>query len=753
MARFFIDRPIFAWVIAIIVMLAGALSITRLPISRYPTIAPPSVTVSAFYPGASAQTVEDSVTQIVEQNMKGLDGLIYMSSTSENNGAVAVTLTFENGVDPDIAQVQVQNKLQGAIPLLPQIVQQQGISVSKANPSFLLVVGFVSEDGRMTRPDIDDYVASHPVEPLSRVKGVGSVQLFGAPYAMRIWLDPEKLNSYKLSPSDLVAAIRGQNAQVGVGQLGDAPSVPGQQLNATITAQGRLETPEQFRNIVVRTSAGGSPLRLGDVARVELGSSNYGFVTRYNAKPASGVAVNLATNANALDAAIGVETMVRELERSFPPALKAVIPFDTTPFVRASIYEVVKTLLEAVGLVFLVMYLFLQNLRATLIPTIAVPVVLLGTFGILAALGQSINMLTMFAMVLAIGLLVDDAIVVVENVERLMREEHLSPLEATRKSMDQITGALVGIALVLAVVFVPMAFLGGAAGVIYRQFSITIVAAMGLSVMVAIVLTPALCATMLKPHDVEKHEERGGFFGWFNRAFERASGRYRAAVGGMLSRGAIFMLLYAGLAAVMVWLFLRLPTAFLPNEDQGFLMAMVQAPVGATQERTLNSIYPLEKHFLQDEKGTVESLFTVQGFSFAGSGQNTGIAFIKLKDWDERKGKDQGVEAIAGRAMGALMQIKDAMVFAFPPPPVFELGTSSGFDFYLKDLRGQGHDALTAARNQFLGMAMQSKLVQNVRPNGQEDTPELRVDVDVAKAGALDLDIGEVNDTLALAWG
>ncbi|HEV8239013.1 MAG TPA: efflux RND transporter permease subunit [Thermoanaerobaculia bacterium] len=753
MARFFIDRPIFAWVIAIIVMLAGALSIARLPISRYPTIAPPSVSVNAFYPGASAQVVEDSVTQIVEQNMKGLDGLLYMSSTSESNGAVAVTLTFENGIDPDIAQVQVQNKLQGAIPLLPQIVQQQGIAVSKANPSFLLVVGFVSEDGRMTRTDIDDYVASHLVEPLSRVKGVGSVQLFGAPYAMRIWLDPEKLNAYKLSPGDLVAAIRAQNAQVGVGQLGDAPSVPGQQLNATITAQGRLETPEQFRDIVVRSNPGGSALRLGDVARVELGSSNYGFITRYNAKPASGVAVNLATNANALDAAVGVETMVRDLERSFPPGLKAVIPFDTTPFVRASIYEVVKTLLEAVGLVFLVMYLFLQNLRATLIPTIAVPVVLLGTFGILAALGQSINMLTMFAMVLAIGLLVDDAIVVVENVERLMREEHLSPVEATRKSMDQITGALVGIAMVLAVVFVPMAFLGGAAGVIYRQFSITIVAAMALSVVVAIVLTPALCATMLKPHDVEVHEERGGFFGWFNRTFERASGGYRRAVSGMLSRGVRFMLVYAVLAAAMAFLFLRLPTAFLPNEDQGFLMAMVQAPVGATQERTLKSIYPLERHFLQDEKGTVESLFTVQGFSFAGSGQNTGIAFIKLKDWDERKGKDQGVQAIAMRAMGALMQIKDAMVFAFPPPPIFELGTSSGFDFYLKDLRGQGHDALTAARNQFLGMASQSKLLQNVRPNGQEDTPELRVDVDIAKAGALDLDIGEVNETLALAWG
>jgi multidrug efflux pump len=759
MARFFIDRPIFAWVIAIVIMLSGVLSIANLPIARYPTIAPPSVTVSAFYPGASAQTVADSVTQIVEQNMKGLDGLLYMSSTSESNGAVAVTLTFGNEVDPDIAQVQVQNKLQGAVPLLPQIVQQQGITVTKANPSFLLVVGFVSEDGRMTPDDISDYVGSTLIEPLSRVKGVGEVQLFGATYAMRVWLDPEKLHAYRLAPTDLVAAIRAQNAQVGVGQLGDTPAVPGQQLNATVTAQGRLETPEQFRNIVVRSNPDGSLLRLGEVARVELGSSSYGFVTRYNGKPASGIAVNLATNANALEAARGVEQMIRDLEPSFPPGMKAVIPFDTTPFVRASIVEVVKTLLEAIALVFLVMYLFLQNFRATLIPTIAVPVVLLGTFTVLAALGMSINMLTMFAMVLAIGLLVDDAIVVVENVERLMREEQLSPVEATRKSMDQITGALVGIALVLAVVFVPMAFLGGAAGVIYRQFSITIVAAMGLSVLVAIVLTPALCATMLKPHassstqKAELHEERRGFFGWFNRFFERGSAFYRRTVGGMLTRPVRFMLVYAGLAVAMAFLFLRLPTAFLPNEDQGFLMAMVQAPVGATQERTLKSIYPLEKHFLESEKGTVESLFSVQGFSFAGSGQNTGLAFIKLKDWEERKGEDEAVEAIAGRAMGTLMQIKDAMVFAFPPPPIFELGTSSGFDFFLKDLRGQGHEALTAARNQFLGMAAQNELMQNVRPNGQEDTPELRVDVDIAKAGALGLSIDEINETLSLAWG
>jgi multidrug efflux pump len=753
MARFFIDRPIFAWVIAIIIMLAGILSITQLPISRYPTIAPPSVTVNAFYPGASAQTVEDSVTQIVEQNMKGLDGLLYMASTSESNGAVSVTLTFANGVDPDIAQVQVQNKLQGAIPSLPQIVQQQGISVNKANPGFLLVIGFVSEDGSMDRHDIADYVASNLVDPLSRVPGVGSIQLFGGKYAMRLWIDPEKLNAYRLSPGDIVAAVRAQNAQVGVGQLGDTPAVPGQEINATITAQGRLQTPEQFRAIVLRSNTDGSVLRLGDVARVEMGSSEYGVISRYNGKPASGVAVSLATNANALDAARGVEAMIRQLEPSFPAGLKAKIPFDTTPFVRASIFEVIKTLAEAVGLVFLVMYLFLQNFRATLIPTIAVPVVLLGTFGVLATLGMTINMLTMFAMVLAIGLLVDDAIVVVENVERVMREEGLSPLEATRKSMDQITGALVGIALVLAVVFVPMAFLGGAAGVIYRQFSITIVAAMLLSVLVAVVLTPALCATMLRPHAADEHAERGGFFGWFNRFFERGTRNYQGAVRGMLKRSGRFLLLYGGLAAAMVVVFLRVPTSFLPNEDQGILFAILQAPVGATQERTMRSIEPIEHHFLENEKETVDSLFTVQGFSFSGAGQNGGIAFVKLKDWEERKRGDQSVGAIAGRAMGAFSQIKDAMVFAFPPPPVFELGNSSGFDFFLQDLRGQGHEALTAARNQFLGLAAGSKLLANVRPNGQEDTPELRVEIDVQKVGAHDLSMDEVNDTLSLGWG
>ena len=753
MARFFIDRPIFAWVIAILVMLAGAISITNLPIARYPSIAPPSVSIGAFYPGASAQTVEESVTQILEQNMKGLDGLRYMSSTSSSNGSIGVTLTFEQGTDPDIAQVQVQNKVQLAMPSLPQVVQQQGVSVNKAGTGFLMVIGFISEDGSMSRDDISDYIATNLVDPLSRVQGIGSVQVFGGKYAMRIWLDPEKLTAYRLSPSDIVGAVRAQNAQVAVGQLGATPAVPGQQINATITAQGRLQTPDEFRAIVLRTEQDGSILRLGDVARIELGPESYGVISRFNGKPAAGVAVSLATNANALEAARGVERLVEQLEPTFPRGMRAEIPFDTTPFVRASITEVVKTLLEAVLLVFLVMYLFLQNFRATLIPTIAVPVVLLGTFGVLFALGYSINMLTMFAMVLAIGLLVDDAIVVVENVERVMREEHLSPREATRRSMDQITGALVAIAMVLAVVFIPMAFMGGSAGVIYRQFSVTIVAAMALSVAVAIILTPALCATLLRPHDAEAHETRGGFFGWFNRAFESGSGRYQRLVHRMMARGGRSMLVYGALAVAMAVLFLRLPTSFLPPEDQGTLFAMVQTPVGATQERTMKSIEQIERYFLEQEKEAVDSLFTVQGFSFSGSGQNAGMAFVKLKDWEEREEPHLAVDAVAGRAMGAFMQIKDAFAFAFAPPPLLELGTSTGFDFFLKDMNGQGHTALLAARNQLLGAASQSKVLANVRPNGMEDTPEFRIQIDARKAGALGLSMAEVNDTLSLGWG
>ncbi len=757
MARFFIDRPIFAWVIAIIIMLAGALAMLKLPISMYPEVAPPAVSISANYPGASAKVVEDSVTQIIEQNMKGLDGLIYFSSNSSSNGQASITLTFESGTNPDIAQVQVQNKLQLAMPLLPQEVQRQGINVAKSSSGFLNVIGFVSEDGSMDEHDISDYVGSNVIDPLSRVPGVGSIQVFGGKYAMRIWLDPNKLQTYRVSVDEVTAAVRAQNAQVAVGQLGGAPAVKGQQLNATINAQDRLQTPQQFRDIVLRTETDGSTLKLGDVARVELGAETYDFVTRYNGKPASGLAVTLATGANALATAEGVRTTLDELAANFPHGLKAVIPYDTTPFVKVSIKGVVKTLLEAIVLVFLVMYLFLQNFRATLIPTIAVPVVLLGTFGVLAALGFSINMLTMFAMVLAIGLLVDDAIVVVENVERIMSEEGLSPLEATRKSMGQITGALVGIGLVLSAVFVPMAFMSGSTGVIYRQFSATIVSAMALSVLVAIVLTPALCATMLKPlkkgeHHVAHRGLAGRFFNGFNNGFDRTSGTYQRGVRGILARPWRFMAVFAALAVAMGVLFMRLPSSFLPNEDQGILMALVQAPVGATQERTLESIYKLEDHFLQNEKDAVESVFSVQGFSFSGMGQNSGMAFVKLKDWHERT-PDQGVGPITGRAMAALGQIKDAFIFAFPPPAMPELGTASGYTFFLKDNTGQGHDALVNARNQLLGMAGSSDKLANVRPNGLDDTPQLRLDIDVAKAGAHGLSLDAINSTLATAWG
>lgn len=753
MARFFIDRPIFAWVIAIIIMVAGALAITRLPISRYPDIAPPTVSIFANYSGASAKAVEDSVTQVIEQSMTGLDGLLYMASTSESNGSASVTLTFDSDTDPDTAQVQVQNKLQLATSSLPSIVQQQGLRVSKANPGFLMVLGFVSQDGSMDQRDIADYARANLVDPISRVDGVGNVQVFGSRYAMRIWLDPGKLETYRLMPADVIAAIRAQNQQVAVGQLGGMPAVPGQQLNATVTGQGRLQTPEQFRAIVVRSRADGSALTLGDVARVELGAEDYSVIARYNGQPATGVAISLATGANSLATAQRLEALLRQLEPTFPAGLTAVIPFDTTPFVTASIKEVLTTLLEAIVLVFLVMYLFLQNFRATLIPTIAVPVVLLGTFGVLATLGFSVNMLTMFAMVLAIGLLVDDAIVVVENVERLMSEEGLTPLEATRKSMDQITGALVGIGLVLSAVFVPMAFLGGSTGVIYRQFSATIVSAIALSVLVAIVLTPALCATMLKQIEKGHHASDTGFFGWFNKAFDRGNRHYQGAVRSMLSRSRRYLAVFAVMVAVMAVLFLRLPTAFLPAEDQGILLTQVQGPVGATQERMTAVIKQIEQHFLENEQDTVNSLFTVQGFSFGGSGQNTGIAFVSLKDWSERGTPERSASAVAGRAMASFSQIRDAFVFAFAPPAVPELGRSGGYAFYLEDTAGLGHEALTQARNQFLGMAAQSKLLANVRPNGQEDTPQFRIEVDTAKAGALGLSIAEINATLSSAWG
>ena len=753
MSRFFIDRPIFAWVVAIVIMLAGVIAILGLPISQYPSIAPPSISISGSYPGASAKTVEDAVTQVIEQKMKGIDGLRYMSSSSDGTGGISITLTFKSGTNPDIAQVQVQNKLQLATPLLPAIVTQQGLVVAKATKNFLMVLGFVSEDGSMKQADLGDYVAANVIDPLSRVQGVGDVTLFGAQYAMRIWLDPAKLQSYQLTPADVTAAITAQNTEVSAGELGGAPAVPGQQLNATVSAQSRLQTPEQFGAILLKTAANGATVRLRDVARMELGSENYNVLARYNGKPATGVAIKLATGANALETANAVKAKIALMEKQFPSGMKAVVAFDTTPFVKLSIEEVVKTLVEAVILVFLVMYLFLQNFRATLIPTMAVPVVLLGTFAILSALGYSINTLTMFAVVLAIGLLVDDAIVVVENVERVMTEEGLSPIEATRKSMGQISGALVGIAMVLSAVFVPMAFFSGSTGVIYRQFSITIVSAMVLSVVVAMVFTPALCATLLKPVAKGHTAINTGFFGWFNRSFERSSVKYQGWVGALLNRSGRSLLMYALLLGVLAFVFVRLPTSFLPEEDQGVLFSQIQLPTGATQQRTLKVIEKVEQHFLNEEKDTVASVFAVAGFSFSGNGQNTGIAFVRMKDWAERKSADQRVKAIVGRAMGSFSQIKDAMVFAFAPPAVLELGNASGFDLQLQDQGGVGHDALMAARNQMLGMAAKNPVLMAVRPNGQEDTPQYKITVDQQKATALGLSIADVNKVLSTAWG
>ena len=751
MARFFIDRPIFAWVIALIIMLAGILSIRSLPVSQYPNIAPPTVVISANYPGASAKIVEDSVTQVIEQRMTGIDHLRYISSTSDSFGNASITLTFNAEADPDIAQVQVQNKLQGAMTLLPQEVQSQGVNVNKSSSGFLMVLGFVSTDGSLDKGDIADYVGANIQDPMSRVPGVGEIQLFGAQYAMRIWLDPLKLTQYNLTSLDVIAAIRSQNAQVSAGQLGGAPSVAGQELNATVSAQSRLQTAEEFRKIILKSDISGANVFLGDVARVELGSESYAVVSLYNGQPATGLAIKLATGANALDTASAVREKIDEMKPFFPQGLEVVYPYDTTPFVEQSIEGVVHTLLEAIVLVFVIMYLFLQNFRATLIPTIAVPVVLLGTFAILSMAGFSINTLTMFAMVLAIGLLVDDAIVVVENVERVMSEEGLSPLEATRKSMDQITGALVGIGLTLSAVFVPMAFMSGSTGVIYRQFSITIVSAMALSVLVALILTPALCATMLKPVKKGHGHIETGFFGWFNRTFDKLTNRYESSVAGIIKRSFRVMTIYVVLVIAVGWIFIRMPTAFLPDEDQGILFTQAILPTNSTQESTLKVLEKVSDHFMAEEG--VRSVFSVAGFSFAGQGQNMGIAFVGLKDWSEREAPGMDVKSIAGRAMGVFGQMKDALVFAFVPPAVIELGTANGFDMYLQDKNGQGHEKLVAARNQLLGMAAQNPNLVGVRPNGQEDAPIYQLHVDHAKLSALGIEITNVNSVLATAWG
>ena len=757
MAQFFIHRPIFAWVIALVIMLAGILTLTKMPIAQYPTIAPPTVTISATYPGASAETVENTVTQIIEQQMNGLDGLRYISSNSAGNGSSSISLNFEQGVDPDIAQVQVQNKLQSATALLPEDVQRQGVRVTKSGASFLQVLAFYSPDGSMTADDIKDYVNSNISEPLSRVAGVGEVQVFGGSYAMRIWLDPAKMASLQVTPSDIATAIRTQNAQVAVGQLGGAPAVEGQVLNATVTAQSLLQTPEQFSNIFLKNTTSGAQVRLGDVARVELGADNYQFDSKFNGKPAGGVAIKLATGANALDTAQAVEERLEQLRPNYPQGMVDTLAFDTTPFIQLSIESVVHTLIEAVILVFIVMFLFLQNWRATIIPTMAVPVVVLGTFAVINVFGFSINTLTMFAMVLAIGLLVDDAIVVVENVERVMVEEHLDPVSATEKSMKQISGALIGITSVLSAVFVPMAFFGGTTGVIYRQFSITLVTAMVLSLIVALTFTPALCATLLKQHDPNKPQSNGifaRFFRWFNSSFDKVSVKYQGGVNRMTHSKIFSGVVYAVVLGIIVLLFQKLPSSFLPDEDQGVVMTLVQLPPNATLERTDKVVSTMTNYFLENEKEHVESVFSVAGFSFTGVGQNAGLAFIKLKDWSERNSPEAQVGAIIQRGMALNMIVKDASyIMPLQLPAMPELGVSAGFNLQLKAASGQSHDQLLAARNTILGLAAQDSRLAGVRPNGQEDTPQYRVIVDHAQAGALGVSVAEINSTMGMAWG
>ncbi|WP_066711241.1 efflux RND transporter permease subunit [Celeribacter ethanolicus] len=749
MARFFIDRPVFAWVISILIMGVGLLSVFTLPVAQYPQIAPPSVSIRTTYPGASAETVANTVTQIIEQQMTGLDGMRYMSSSSTSAGSATITLTFATGTDPDIAQVQVQNKLSQATALLPDAVQRQGVTVQKSSAGFLMVLGVISEDGSMDQADLADYLNTNMVDAFSRIEGVGGTQVFGAKYAMRIWLDPSKLAAFDMTPSDVVGAVSGYNAQISAGSFGSLPSPEGQAFTATISAQSLLQTPDDFRNIILRSESDGGLVLLDDVARVEVGAENYSTISQYNSQPASGMAIQLAPGANALDTSKRVRAMIDEYAQYFPEGMTYVIPYDTTPFIEISIHEVQKTLMEAIVLVFFVMLLFLQNIRATLIPTLAVPVVILGTFAILAVFGFTINVLTMLAMVLAIGLLVDDAIVVVENVERIMEEEGLSPREATRKSMDQITGALVGIALVLSAVFIPMAFFGGSTGVIYRQFSITIVSAMLLSVVVALTLTPALCATILRGKDA--HHAKRGPFGWFNTAFDKLSGGYGSTVGYMIRRPLRMLVIYGGMGAGIAWLFMQTPTGFLPDEDQGIMMALVQGPSGSTAENTLAANAQIKDYFLTAESENVEAVFSIAGFSFSGQGQNNGLAFIRMKDWEERTEPGQSVQAIAGRAFPAFMGIQEAMAFPIVPPAVIELGNVSGFDFYLQAQGGQTHEQLLEARNMLLGMAGQSPLIASVRPSGLEDATQFKLDIDWRAAGAMGIDPGDVGDTLSIA--
>ena len=752
MSNFFINRPIFAWVIAIVLMLAGGLSILKLPVNQYPNIAAPAIIVTVTYPGASAQTVQDTVVQVIEQQLNNLDGLRYITSESNSDGSLSIIVTFDQGTDADIAQVQVQNKLQLATPLLPQEVQQQGLRVAKYQVNFMLIVGLYSEDGAMDDFDIGNFIVSNLKDPITRTKGVGDYLMLGAQYAMRIWVDPEKLLSYQLTPQDVINAVQSENVQISSGSLGGLPTHKGVQLNATILGTSRMQTAEQFREILLKVNPDGSQVRVKDVAQVGLGAENFSISGTYNGKPAAAIALRLATGANLLETVKAVRQTVADFEPNLPKGLKVVFPYDTSPVVSASIHEVVKTLFEGIVLVFLVMYLFMQNLRATLISTLAVPVVLLGTFGVLAAFGFTINTLTMFGMVLAIGLLVDDAIVVVENVERVMVEKGLSPKEATRQSMGEIQGALVGIAMVLSAVFVPMAFFGGATGIIYRQFSITIVSAMALSVVVALIFTPALCATILKPADPE-HLHKRGFFGWFNRMFDRNADRYQAGVAGILKRKGVFLVFYLCVVGAVVLLFARIPTAFLPDEDQGTMVVQVQMPPNASAERNQAVLDEMRDYLLKDEAAVVESAYTVNGFNFAGRGQNSGMLFIGLKPWEERGGDDTSIFSLAKRIQARAAQIKDGNVIAIVPPAILELGNAKGFDMYLQDRTGLGHARLMEARDQFLALAAKDPRLMNVRPNGLNDEPQYQVRIDNEKARALQVSISDINQTMSSAWG
>jgi HAE1 family hydrophobic/amphiphilic exporter-1 len=759
LSRFFLDRPVFAWVIAIILMLAGALAIYNLPISQYPPIAPPSIAISSYYPGASAETVENSVTQIIEQKMTGLAKMLYMSATSDSSGASRIELTFAAGTDPDLAWAQVQNKLQLAMASLPDVVQQTGVKVSKSTRNWLIIVSLISEDGSMDGYDLRDYAQSNIEKVLSRVPGVGEVEVFGTQYAMRIWIDPDRLTDFRMTMQDVVTALKAYNVQVSAGQFGGTPAVEGQRLNAAIIVQSMLKTPDEFAAIPLRINPDGSIVRVSDVGRTELGTEQYDIDGRYNGMPSSALAIRQAAGANALDTADAVKKKLEEMSPFFPPGLKVVYPYDTTPFIKVAIEEVVKTLFEAIFLVFLVIYLFMGSFRATLIPTIAVPVVILGTFAVLGLLGFSINMLTMFAMVLAIGLLVDDAIVVVENVERIMRDEGLSPREATAKSMDQITSALIGIGLVLSAVFGPMAFFGGSTGVIYRQFSVTIIASMLLSVLVALILTPVLCASLLRPVPKGHTSSDGAvfflrpFFRWFDRVFFRSRDRYVNLVGRVLSTKKRWLALFVLIVALMAFLFQRMPTSYLPDEDQGILLCQILMPTGATLEQTQIVADEVQRYFQENEKDTVEATLTITGVGFSGRAQNNGMVFAKLKDWKLRHRKDLRVKAIAGRAMAALSKIRGAIVFAFPPPSVIELGTATGFDFQLVDRGGLGHAALMDARRQLLDMARQDKRIVKVRANGMDDVPEYRIDVDWEKAGAMGVPISVIHSTISAAFG